>query len=275
MHQLNEEQLDHFESEGYIILPGFFGEAEVQELLEAMRRILPTIKRGTPATSHDPWTEEPGDDLNPLRVGYINDLFEYDQRLDDHMRSERLVGVMMDLFGPDITAFQSATVIKTPQLDFDYHGWHQDMYDYQPLSNFKNANAMTYLGDMGPGTGSTSLVPRSHLVEFLQPMWEDVEGWPKKQRRLEGFEKYEADVVTPHFRPGDVLVFDSRLMHRANSNADDATKIGLVNVYQSADCIDIEGKNDFHVANLPIASQGKVLTSEESMKMVAERQPVR
>ncbi len=47
-------------------------------------------------------------------------------------------------------------------------------------------------------------------------------------------------------------------MHRANSNADDATKIGLVNVFQSADCIDIDGKNDFHVANLPIASQGKV-----------------
>ena len=59
-------------------------------------------------------------------------------------------------------------------------------------------------------------------------------------------------------------------MHRANSNADDATKIGLVNVFQSADCIDIEGKNDFHVANLPIASQGKVLTREESMKMVSE-----
>ena len=149
MQQLTQEQLDLFEREGYIILPGFFGEAEVQELLEAMGRILPTVKRGATGTGHDPWTEKPGDDLNPLRVTYVNDLFEYDSRLDDHMRNERLIGVLMDLFGPDITAFQSATVIKTPQLNLDYHGWHQDMYDYQPLSNFKNANAMTYLGGHG------------------------------------------------------------------------------------------------------------------------------
>ncbi|MDA0837832.1 MAG: phytanoyl-CoA dioxygenase family protein [Planctomycetota bacterium] len=271
MQQLTQDQVDHFNVEGYVILRDVFSRSEVETLLEAMADLLADKKRGTPGAGYDRWSTEPGDALNPHRVTYLNDIFALDDRLDAHMRDPRLAGAFCDLFGPDLNGYQSAAVIKTVQLNFDYHGWHQDAPDYMPLSNYKNACAITYLGAMGPDTGGTSLVPRSHRVGCLERGHVEVEGWPMKKRIIIGFEEYEPRVISPQFNPGDVLVFDSWIMHRANSNYTDESKIGLINVYMSRDCIDLEGKNKFQVADLPITRDRKVLSPGES-RLLKERE---
>lgn len=183
------------------------------------------------------------------------------------MRTSKLAQVFCDLYGPDINGFQSAAVIKTPQLNNDFHGWHQDAPDYVPLSNYKNGCAITYLHAMGPDTGGTSLVPGSHRDGVFDRSYEAVEGWPVKKRVIVGFDAYEARAIAPKFTPGDVLVFDSWLMHRANSNYTDASKIGLINVYQAKDCIDLENRNTFGPANLPITRSRNILSAEESSRM--------
>jgi hypothetical protein len=267
---LTKDQVDHFNVEGYVILRDMFSRSDVSSLLEAMAEMIADKKRGTPGVGYDRWSNEPGDALNPHRVTYINDIFALDERLDAHMRDPRLTGVFCDLFGLDINAFQSAAVIKTVQLNFDYHGWHQDAPDYMPLSNYKNACALTYLGEMGPDTGGTSLVPRSHRDGLFERAQVEVEGWPMKKRIIVGFEAYAPRAIAPQFYPGDVLVFDSWIMHRANSNYADESKIGLVNVYMSKDCIDQDGRNKFKVANLPITRDGTALSSEESQRLKEE-----
>jgi hypothetical protein len=270
MQQLTRDQVEHFNVEGYVILRDVFSRDQVSSLLEAMAELLADKKHGTPGAGYDRWSSEPGDALNPHRVTYLNDIFALDDRLDAHMRDPRLVDVFCDLFGPDINGYQSAAVIKTVQLNFDYHGWHQDAPDYMPLSNYKNACAITYLGEMGPDTGGTSLVRRSHREGLFERGSVEVEGWPMKKRIIVGFEDYEPRVITPQFHPGDVLVFDSWIMHRANSNYTDETKVGLINVYMSKDCIDLDHKNQFQVADLPITRGGKILSPEESRHLRAE-----
>lgn len=267
MQQLTPEQVEHFQVEGYLILREVFDADEVSELLDATSSFLRATRRGTSGANFDLWTDEPGDDLNPHRVTYLNDVFLMHDRLDAHMRDPKLLGVFCDLFGSDINGFQSATVVKPNQINFDYHGWHQDAPDYIPLSNYKNACALTYLGEMGSDTGGTSLVPRSHRCGLFKRGSEKVDGWPMTKRIIFGFDKFEPRAITPQFHPGDLLVFDSWIMHRANSNFTDRTKIGLINVFQSADCIDLSDRNKFKVANLPITRGGKVLTREESFAL--------
>ena len=116
-------------------------------------------------------------------------------------------------------------------------------------------------------TGGTSLVPGSHRDGVFDRSYEAVEGWPVKKRVIVGFDAYEARAIAPKFTPGDVLVFDSWLMHRANSNYTDASKIGLINVYQAKDCIDLENRNTFGPANLPITRSRNILSAEESSRM--------
>ena len=264
---LTESQMVRFATDGYLILRGFFSGSEIAELRDAAKEILSKATRGAPGVGFDAWTKQPGDEVNPNRVTYLNDIFLMHERFNAHMRARALTQIFCDLYGPDINGFQSAAVIKTPQLNNDFHGWHQDAPDYVPLSNFKNGCAITYLHEMGPDTGGTSLVPGSHRDGVFERGYETVEGWPVKKRVIVGFEAYEARAAAPEFNPGDVLVFDSWLMHRANSNYTDESKIGLINVYQAKDCIDLKNRNAFGPANLPITRSGTVLSVEESNRL--------
>lgn len=258
---LATEQISQFEQEGYLVLKGLFSPAEVTALKQAIAELLEPITRQDrpPDTGFDPWfhgRDRGGDALNPNRVVYMNDLHLQHPRLNAHMRSEKLCTVFCDLWQADINAFQAATVLKPNQYDAEYHGWHQDMPDYVPLSNDRNACVITYLCEMGPQNGGTSFVPGSHKNGLPERTYETIEGWPEKlkKRSIAGFDESSADIISPDFQPGDAFVFHSSLYHRANSNASNETKIGLINVYQAQDCIDLESRNHFKAADLPLTN---------------------
>ncbi len=258
---LGRDQIHSFDRDGYLILREFFDTAEVAELRSATADVLRGAKRGMKGVGFDPWTTQPGDALNPNRVYYYNDLFLAHSRLDSHMRDPRLATVFCELYDNDIDAYQSATVVKPAMMNFDFQGWHQDAPDYTPLSNYKLSSALTYLGlgEMGPDTGGTSLVPGSHRDGLFERGYIEVPGWPVKKRIIVGFEKYEPRVVTPRFHPGDVLIFHPCLMHRANSNYTAKSKIGLINAYRALNCIDIEDRNTFKADKIPITRARRVL----------------
>ena len=255
---LDKGEIESFERDGYLILRSFFDASEVADLRDATAEILRDAKRGMRGVGFDPWTNEPGDALNPNRVYYYNDIFLRHPRLDAHMRNPRLATVFCELYDNDIDAFQSATVVKPAMMNFDFQGWHQDAPDYIPLSNYKLSSALTYLGEMGPDTGGTSLVPGSHRDGLFERGYVELPGWPVRKRFIVGFEKYEPRIVTPQFHPGDVLIFHPCVMHRANSNYTETSKIGLINAYRSVDCIDIEQRSTFKADNIAITRDRKV-----------------
>ena len=259
MSLLDAHEIERFERRGFLILRGLFGDADVAELRDATAEVLRNAKRGTRGVGFDPWTTEPGDGLNPNRVYYFNDIFLAHPRLHAHMRDPRLATVFCELYDNDIDAYQSATVVKPAMMNFDFQGWHQDAPDYVPLSNNKLSSALTYLGEMGPDTGGTSLVPGSHRDGLFERGYVEMPGWPVRKRIIVGFEKYESRIVTPQFHPGDVLIFHPCLMHRANSNYTKESKIGLINAYRSLDCIDLESRNTFKADNIPVTRGGKVV----------------
>ena len=252
MSLLNNTEKEAFENDGFLILREFFSKQVVTELRVAMVELLSSTRRGTRGVGFDPWTNDPGDELNPHRIYWYNDIFLDSPRLNTHMHDPRLSQVFCELYDNDVDAYQSATVIKPPMTNFDFQGWHQDAPDYIPLSNFKLSSALTYLCEMGPDTGGTSLVPGSHLAGLFDRRYVKVDGWPIRKRILVGFEEYEDQVITPHFNPGDVLIFHPCLMHRANSNYTDESKIGLINAYRSVDCIDLTSRNMFKADRIPI-----------------------
>ena len=254
---LNNAEIEAFEKDGFLILRSFFDMGIVAELRDAMAELLSETRRGTRGVGFDPWTSGPGDDLNPHRVYWYNDIFLQSPRLNEHMHDSRLAAVFCALYDNDIDAYQSATVIKPPMTNFDFQGWHQDAPDYIPLSNFKLSSALTYLCEMGADTGGTSVIPGSHLEGLFNRRYVEVEGWPVRKRVLEGFVDYEDKVVTPEFHPGDVLIFHPCLMHRANSNYTDESKIGLINAYRSIDCIDITERNTYKADRIPITRRRK------------------
>ena len=74
-----------------------------------------------------------------------------------------------------------AFVVKPPQSDITYHGWHQDIVDYGGtsrdgdgeyggMSNFGNVLTITYLNHCSEDHGSTRIAPRFHrTADGAQP----------------------------------------------------------------------------------------------------------
>ena len=201
------------------------------------------------------------DNANPLRVRYINDLFKLHPVFDQHMRCEKLARVFLDLYRCDVCAFQSATVIKPAYANMEYLGWHQDAPDYIPLSNFKLSSALTYLSDMGPDSGGTSVVPRSHRWGIFERDYVQEEGSSVKRRIIAGLNMDEVEIESPQFHAGDVLIFHPCVIHKANSNTTSENKVGLINAYRATDCIDLTGRNEFKADNIFITLHGEPLVS--------------
>lgn len=254
---MNDAQRDSYYRDGYFVARGLFSERELAELRAAMAAILAPLTRNQRSkdVGFDPWPRgTPGDAINPHRAVYVNDLQLRHPRLDAHMRSAQFAEIFCRLWDSDIKAFQCASTLKPNQYNAEYLGWHQDMPDYVPLSSDRNGCAITYLYDMGPGSGGTSVVAGSHKGALLERVWTPVDDWPTylKRRGMRGFDPTQATVIAPEFRAGDALIFHSSVYHAANSNFTDQSKISLINVYQAEDCIDIERRNQFKAADLPI-----------------------
>ena len=264
MTKISQGMLDRFDREGFLILKGLFDPNEVVELRSAMMELMQRLgfSDRSSDTGFDPLRREEGqgDAINPNRLVFLDDLHTRHPRLDAHMRSQKLADVFCPLWDADIKSFQAASVIKPPQDNNEWRGWHQDMPDYVPLSNDRNACAITYLFEMGPNSGGTSLVPGSHRWGLKERTYETVHGWPErlKRRSMEGFDPEEHDILAPSFNPGDVFVFHSSLYHKANNNMTDVSKVGLINVYQAEDCMDVSSRNKLKAANLPITKGRRV-----------------
>ena len=250
---LSTAQLDEYDRRGCVILRSFFDSGTVDSLRRAAIEVLCNIAPGTRGVGFHPGPKKPGDEINPNRVNYLNDIHLMHPSFDAHMRRKEFAEVFLDLYCCDVMAFQAASVIKTPDFSFEFQGWHQDAPDYTPLTNYKLASVLTYLSaDMGPDTGGTSFVPGSHRLGLFERKYIAVEGFPVRKRLLDGFEKFEHLVESPQFHPGDVLLFHPCLIHVANTNRTNESKIGLINAYRGSECIDLTERNTFNADNIAI-----------------------
>ena len=221
-----------------------------------------------------------GDALNPGRITYIDDVHGLDADMERHMRSEKLLGAVSSLLGGDVDAYQCAFVIKPPETDIAYHGWHQDIVDYGGTSldgdgeyfgmtNFGNLLTITYLSAVGPGHGSTKLAPRFHRTPDgregpVRPRLhiersDGLDPPGTSLRSLAGADELDAAAVTPTFEAGDLLIADSWLPHRVESNADPISKIGLINVFCRNDCVPTDPERCGKGADEPVMRGGQVL----------------
>ena len=80
-----------------------------------------------------------------------------------------------------------------------------------------------------------------------------------QMRSLQGADELEAIALVPEFEPGDVLIVDSWLAHRVESNADAISKIGLINVYCRPDCLPTDPERCGQGANEAVMRGGRVL----------------
>lgn len=209
---LNPSQYsDEFLERGYIVAPGFFSAAEMQELrteLEVTR----------PRTKGEDW-------LTTGNMVFRSNLYFRSQRLQDFVSQARLVDFLTPIVGPDIWLRWDQAVHKLPGgAEFP---WHQDnAYNRLLVPHYQLWIAVTPIRrDNGglwldPGSHRRGFLPHRYLGHFAV-----CEGPPLNPVLL------EADA-------GDVILFSSLLLHYTSPNVSDRARWAYVVEYVPLDDFD-------------------------------------
>jgi hypothetical protein len=224
-----EEQLRHFRRDGYVILPGLLSESEVVRLRQIVEDNTQRLLRRSGA--------EPDD------RALVLDFLSLDEDLVEFVDDPRILPLVTSILGTNIYLYHTHWCFAPPLLSRtfprrqhfihafneatsttrsisgpgDYWRWHRDGgwindeagADPQPLLTLKVA---VYLTDLShPGGANTAIIPGSHTTD-LDPS--TFSGEPPESEQVLA-------------RPGDVMVFDRRLVHSSSPNLSERTRMVL------------------------------------------------
>jgi len=214
--KLTAEQLKQFDEQGYIFLPSWFSEEEI----ELMRVEGDTIlKMDRPEI----WREKSGAPRTGFAAHKFNEVF----RLLAH--HPRLVEPLQQVFGEPVYVHQFKLNAKAA-FTGDVWQWHQDYGTWARDDGMPEPRAMNiavYLDEVYPFNGALMLVPKSHkhgtleaghdLATTSYPLWTLDEPTVTRLCR-EAEEGGNPGIVAPSGKPGSVLMFHGNLVHGSAPN---------------------------------------------------------
>lgn len=208
--QLTPEQLQAFDEEGYLFLPGCFAEEEVAALRQEALAIYATDRQ-------EVWREKSGAPRTAFAAHTYNEAFRL---LGAH---PRLVRPLMQLFGEPVYMHQFKVNAKAP-FDGELWQWHQDYGTWARDDGMPEPRAMNiavFLDEVMAINGPLMLIPRSHKEGVLAaghdatttsyPLWTLDNATITRLAEKGG-------IVAPTGRPGSVLMFHGNLVHASPPN---------------------------------------------------------
>ena len=185
---LSNEQYDHFETFGFVVLRRFFDPEEVGILREEFERGLDLAYRQHPFDgSERHCVQQMGPDT-PYYAGLLED--------------ERFWSTTAQIYGDDAFA-----VVTDANRYIGDTSWHFDHF-IDPAEDCYGVKFVFYLDPVDPDTGALRLVPGSHK----NPLHNDLrESMPSM-----GLAIRDVPAFVCSFEPVDVIAFDMRCWHASS-----------------------------------------------------------
>ena len=219
---LNQEQINAFNKDGYIIVPGFFNDAEVEKLYTVAveddavsKNSYDMVDKSGKKSKLALWFT-PGDDTYGLLT-----------------RSERMVNSVDQLLDGDsaVCHFHSKLMQKEPRVGGAWE-WHQD-YGYWYKNEFllpdQLISVMIAITKATKENGCLQVIKGSHKMGRVE------HGITGEQngaaQRYVDLALETMDLVYVELQPGDALFFHSNLLHRSEANLSDAPRWSMISCY--------------------------------------------
>jgi hypothetical protein len=220
---LNKEQIQRFENEGYLILPGLLTPAGITQMTtEAMAA----------------WEQEKKA-FDPGKTWLQNSLLVNIHHKAPLVRAYYYEGPLVDIAGQLIGANIKGA---TSQLTFKMRGntkpfgWHQDN-GYGELDPYNALTTLTALDDTDQGNGCLWLIPGSH------------KGGQLRVRQTEAQKKSNSEIIVDadgmqavpmEMQAGDALIFNCWMLHKSDGNfSKDRDRRILFLRYADADAVEV------------------------------------
>ena len=197
---------EFYEENGYLLVRGVFDAGEVEEMRDAIARILESVE-GTAADRNHRWS---GVD-ETLQLKGFHDLQYHDAVFTRMVAHPGLVAVLTDLIGPNVQLHHSKMLVKPPEQGAPFP-MHQDQ-PYFPHERHSLVAASVHLDDTDEENGCLHVIPGSHRLGPLEATGDaHIVDYP-----------LESGVPCPA-GVGDVLFFNYLTVHGSGINRSSRTR---------------------------------------------------
>jgi len=258
---LSNDQLQQFNQDGFLILRDFADKEKCEAILDVakvhLKHMIEPIEtevgygeksREYRTDVSDYSSEEAGTTVRRLRQVYGRDIL-----FKEWMEDEKIRPVLQQILNDQVvitTAHHNSIMTKMPHQSTQTR-WHQDRR-YWRYSDDNLVSIWLALDDEYSENGVLEFIPGSHCMKF------EADQFDEKEYLREEFDKNTPIInqkVSTTLHKGDVVLFHSLLLHRANKNDTDKPKISFVYTVKGAATKVIEGTRS---AEYPEIKLGKL-----------------
>jgi phytanoyl-CoA hydroxylase len=215
---LTDQQVAHYENQGYLLLKGVFDRAEAAELRreahELMERLLRFQEIDATWGSARDVADRPA-----TRLLHCHNVQFQSAALGRVMFDSRLVDAVADLIGPNIQLHHNKLFIKPPERGSPFP-MHQD-HPFFPHERHTMLAAIIHFDDAPLAKGCVRVVPGSHKQGPLEHIAEGSFHLSPQEYPVEQALPLEAEA-------GDVLIFSYLTIHGSGVNTSDEARTTLL-----------------------------------------------
>jgi phytanoyl-CoA hydroxylase len=232
--KLTQEQLETFHQNGFLVLRDFANQEKCEAILDVAKvhlkhKIEPIETEvgydekskafRTDVTDYS--QEEHGVTVRRLRQVYSRDIL-----FKAWMEDEKIRPILQQILDDQVvitTAHHNSIMTKMPHESTQTR-WHQDRR-YWSFSDDNLVSVWLALDEEYTKNGVLEFIPGSHKMQFDEKQFDEKEYFSET---FEVNQEIIAKKVSTQLHRGDVVIFHSLLLHRANKNSTDRAKISFV-----------------------------------------------
>lgn len=240
--QLSLEQLTQFQNNGFIILRNFLDEKSCDAILKvAQEHLEKKIEPIETEIGYDERSKEYRTDVTDyssqsdrrrMVVRRLRQVYDRDERFKQWMENEKIRPILQQVLGDQVvitTAHHNSIMTKMPHISSETR-WHQDRR-YWRYSDDNLVSIWLALDDEFSENGVLEFIPGSHKMDFTSEQFDEKEYFSEEHSVNQ--EKI-AHKVSTDLQKGDVVLFHCLLLHRANRNITEKTKLSFVYTVKGA-----------------------------------------
>ncbi len=258
--QLTPEQLAQFYKDGFIVLRGFLDAKMCDDILKIAQvhldaKIEPIETEIGYDTRDKAYRTEVTDYSSHAKEEHIivrrlRQVYTRDALFKAWMENEKIRPILQQVLDDKVvltTAHHNSIMTKMPHFSTQTR-WHQDRR-YWRYSDDNLVSVWLALDDEHNDNGVLEFIPGSHKVHFTPEQFDDKEYF---SQTMEENKKIIATKVSTDLQKGDVVLFHSLLLHRANKNSTDKPKISFVYTVKGAKTKAIQGTRSSEFPEIPL-----------------------
>ena len=247
--RLSDEQLQQFHQNGFIVLRNFLPQEKCDAILDVAKAHLEhKIEPIETEIGYDERSKEYRTDVvdytsrsdeKHMIVRRLRQVYERDILFKEWMENVEIRPVLQQILDDRVvitTAHHNSIMTKMPHYS-RATAWHQDRR-YWRYSDDNLVSVWLALDDEYSDNGVLEFIPGSHVLKFTPEQFDEKEYFREDTQENVA---HIAKKVSTTLKKGDVIIFHSLLLHRANKNNTDKAKISFVYTVKGEKTMAVEG----------------------------------